>query len=278
MNVAESAASFQISWSSQSHQGRVRRNNEDAFLGLMFDRQELAFLGDEGEAKMDQHEFIFAVSDGMGGEKAGEFASKIVLETVIELVSREFHQKTQERRQSPEKLLYNFCQRIHERARHVSQFYDECKGMGATLSLCWMLGNQAHVIHVGDSRIYHLPKSGEMRQLTEDHTIPGRLLRAGKISEREARNHPYRSQLERSIGCEGAVEPQITAQTFDVGDFFVLCSDGITDGVWNRGIEKFVCHPPPYLAELPPAQRLVKEALDAGGRDNLTALVLQVCQ
>ncbi len=276
MNAADPAL-LQLAWSAQTHQGRVRQNNEDAFLGLRFDHQELTFLGKEGAVAIDPHEFIFAVSDGMGGEKAGEFASKIVLETVTELVSREFHQKTQERRQAPKTLLRNFCQRIHERARHVSQYYAECRGMGATLSLCWLQKNRAHIIHIGDSRIYHLPKNGPMQQLTEDHTIPGSLMRAGQITEREARNHPYRHQLERSIGCQpGAVEPQITAQTFDAGDCFVLCSDGITDGVWDRGIEKFVCQPPPYLSELPPAQRLVKEALDASGRDNLTAMVLEI--
>ncbi|MCS1406911.1 MAG: putative protein phosphatase 2C-type [Verrucomicrobia subdivision 3 bacterium] len=266
-----------LAWSAQTHQGRVRRNNEDAFLGLRFDRRELTYLGKEGEAVINEHEFIFAVSDGMGGENAGEFASKVVLQTVINLVSREFHQKTQEEHLKPGKLLYDFCQRIHEHARDVSRYYEECRGMGATLSLCWLQKGLAHIAHLGDSRIYYLPQDGQIQQLTDDHTVTGRLVREGCLSEQEARRHPRRHQLERSIGCHpDPVQPQIIATPFIPGDHFLICTDGITDGVWNHGIEKFIHHPPPYLVGLPPAQRLVKEALEASGRDNLTALVLKV--
>ena len=236
----------QIAWSAQTHQGRVRRNNEDAFLSLRFGKEELSFLGKEGFSPIEPHDFIFAVSDGMGGGNAGEFASRIVLETVTELVSREFYQRILQ--EDPQILLLGFCQRIHERARHVSQFYSECQGMGATLSLGWLRQDRICIAHLGDSRIYHLPSDGGMRQLTHDHTIPGRLVREGKITERQARSHPRKNQLERSIGAlPDPVRPQFAQARFSMGDRFVLCSDGIVDGLWDRNIERFVREPPSYL-------------------------------
>jgi PPM family protein phosphatase len=266
-----------IRWSAQTHQGRVRRNNEDAFLGLRFDASELNYLGKEGESPLDGFEFIFAVSDGMGGENAGEFASRDVIQSITDIISREFHQKRDSLPNVNEERLANFCQQIHDHARRVSRYYEECQGMGATLSLTWLQAGRLFIAHLGDSRIYHLPKEGKITQLTEDHTVTGRMVRAGKLTEREARTHPYRNQLEKSIGChEGEVEPQIVSVPIRSGDTFVLCSDGITDGLWDSGVEKLVLTPPPYIQDLPPSQRLVKEAMDASGRDNLTAMVIEI--
>ncbi len=267
----------QISWSAQTHVGRVRRNNEDAFLGLIFNQEELSYLGKIGSTPMNEHEFLFAVSDGMGGENAGEFASHVVLQTITELISREFNQNPEAKHDQPEALLLQFCQRIHERARAVSHPYEECQGMGATLSLGWFHGRSLHIAHVGDSRIYHLPTTGGMQQLTMDHTVTGRLIREGKLSPREAKTHPHRNQLEKSVGCHREFsEPQILKVPYGPGDRFVLCSDGILDGLFDHGIEKLIRTPPSYVADLAPANRLVKEALEASGRDNLTAMVLQI--
>lgn len=263
-------------WSAQTHPGRVRKSNEDAFLILRFDPSELNYLGKEGNCPMDDYEFLFAISDGMGGEKAGAFASRIVIQSLSEILSREFHQ-----RQSIASIhadhLKSFCQQIHDRARHLSRFYEECRGMGATLSLGWIQKKHLHIAHLGDSRLYHLPKSSGIFQLTEDHTIPGRMFRAGKLSEREARQHPYRHRLEKSIGCQSEpIDPQILSIPFEWGDAFLLCSDGITEALRDACIEKILRTPPPYLAGLLPAERLVKEALESSGKDNLTALVFKI--
>lgn len=266
-----------FSWTAQTHQGRVRKNNEDAFLALMFDNEELVYLGKEGEAPFGTFDFIFAVSDGMGGTNAGEFASKIVLQTVTDLISREFHQKARHKHMENEQLLREFCQRIHEGTLKVSRYYEECKGMGATLSLCWFAGSNLHMAHLGDSRVYHIPHNEPLRQLSEDHTVVGQLRRAGKIDERQARVHPMKNRLQRSIGSTPEpVDPQIITVPFHPGDRVVLCSDGITDGIWDNSIQKYVISPPPYLKDVQPAQRLVREALDSSGRDNLTAIVIEV--
>ncbi len=266
-----------IRWTAQTHTGRVRRNNEDSFLCLRFDESELSYLGKEGESPLNPFKFIFAVSDGMGGENAGDFASRDVTQSVSAIISREYHQDAASQPEAENERLRTFCQQIHDHARRVSRFYDECKGMGATLSLAWLDQQTMRIAHLGDSRIYHLPATGGIKQLTEDHTIPGRLFREGKISEREARSHPMRSQLERSIGCHtDPVDPQIISVPIAAGDLFLLCSDGVTDGLWDRSLEKILRTPPPYLKDLSPAEAIVKESLEASGRDNLTAVVLEV--
>jgi len=148
--------------------------------------------------------------------------------------------------------------------------------MGATLSLCWFVENRVHVGHIGDSRIYHFPKGNGMHQLTEDHTRVGRMRREGLLNEREARTSPYKHQLERSLGSHpDPVEPQIKTLDFQEGDRFVLCTDGITDGLWDHSVEKIITTPPPYLMDLCPAERLIREAKDSSGRDNLTAMVIE---
>jgi serine/threonine protein phosphatase PrpC len=269
-------APMEYTWTGQTHCGRVRKNNEDAFLALMFDAQEVQYLGKEGEAPAEGNEFIFAVSDGMGGANAGEFASRSALQSMTDLIARQFHQRASDSLSDREQRLREFFQRVHEEVQKMGRHYLECRGMGATLSVGWFSGTSLHIGHVGDSRIYHLPAAGPMKQLTEDHTDAGRLRRQGSITEREGRIHPTRHLLERSIGAQPhAVEPQIATFPITRGDRFIFCTDGIIDGVWDKGMEKYVRTPPPYLIDLPPAERLVKEALEASGRDNLTAVVVE---
>lgn len=267
-----------LKWSAQTHMGRVRRNNEDAFLILTFDAQEVRYLGKDGEAELAGNSFIFAVSDGMGGAKAGEFASRVVLTTVTDLISREFHQKASGKVPDQPRLLGDFCRRIHAEVERVGRYYEECRGMGATLSLVWIVDRHLHFVHVGDSRIYRFPAEGGLVQLSEDHSVVGRLRREGKLDERGARKHPERNLLEQSIGSGvGEIEPQVGTVAIEPGDRFVICSDGVTDGIWDHSLEKYVRNPPPYLKGLAPAPRLIKEALESSGRDNLTAIVIDAC-
>lgn len=149
--------------------------------------------------------------------------------------------------------------------------------MGATLSMCWFSPGWMHFCHVGDSRIYYLPREGELKQLTDDHTHAGWLHRQGKINEREARRHADKNQLQQVLGgkCR-RIQPQIGSVGVEPGDRFILCTDGVVDGVWNRRIEELMRQPPPRFAELEPARRLFQDALEESGRDNITAVVVEV--
>jgi protein phosphatase len=154
----------------------------------------------------------------------------------------------------------------------LGQSYEECRGMGTTLSLCWFTPGWAYFGHIGDSRIYHLPAAGGIVQLTHDHSHVGWLRRSGQISEREARIHPRRNALHQSLGAgHQFIEPQFGALPCAPGDRFIICSDGLTDGLWDRQLEEIVRTPGPD----PLAPRLIASALEISGRDNLTTLVVE---
>lgn len=268
---------LQLSWSGLTHPGRFRKNNEDAFLALTFNMEGLQYLGKTGMARMDRGDFVFAVSDGMGGANAGEFASRIAVQKITDLLPRSFKLSAFGMPTGSTDILYELFQRIHSEMTQMSSFYEECRGMGATLSLGWMTPGWFHYCHIGDSRIYYLPKAGGIKQLTIDHTHVGWLVREGKINEREARFHPSRNMLQQVLGgkCRN-IEPQIGSVGIESGDRFVFCSDGVTDGIWARRVEDLVRNPAKRYADLEPANRLVQDAMEESGRDNITAVVVEV--
>jgi len=256
--------------------GRVRKNNEDAFLGITFDDKECQFLGKIGEASQDKGDFIFAVSDGMGGANAGEFASRVAVDKLTELAPSSFRLCAMGMTVDYEDILNEVFSEIHKKISYYSFHYEECRGMGATLSMCWFTPKKMHFAHIGDSRIYHMSPTGDMRQLSQDHSVAARLLREGKINERELRSHPQGSILERSLGVRAeTIEPQFGSFIYEPGDTFILCSDGVSDPLFDSNIRDALLRPFPHLANKAPAERIVKRALSQGSKDNVTALVIQ---
>lgn len=266
-----------LSWSGLTHPGRYRKNNEDAFIALTFNAEGLQYLGKTGMARMDRGDFVFAVSDGMGGANAGEFASRIAVQKIAELLPKTFKLGAYGMQRGFSDVLPELFQRIHKEMTEMSAYYEECRGMGATLSLGWLSPGWLHFCHIGDSRIYYLPQGGGNRQLTEDHTHVGWLFRTGKINEREARTHAERNMLQQVLGGKCLkIDPQVGSVGIEPGDRFVFCSDGINDGLWDRRIEELIRNAPPRFANFEPADRLVQDALEESARDNLTAVVVEV--
>lgn len=265
-----------LRWWGLTDKGPFRKNNEDAFLALTFDENEVRLLGKEGEADFALGDFVFAVSDGMGGANAGEFASRIAVQKITERFPKKYRTEKIQREGEYEAALERLVGWIHTEMLMMGKHYEECAGMGATLSLLWLTPWKAHFVHVGDSRIYRIRADGSMTQLTEDHTHVGWLLREGKVNEREARYHNGRNMLQMVMGgkCTN-IEPQIGCVDIEPGDRFVLCTDGLIDGLWDSSIQRLIQDPPPRLAELAPAKRLMKEAIDESGRDNTTVVVLE---
>jgi protein phosphatase len=260
-----------------THTGRFRRNNEDNFLALNFDRDEVRYLGKIGEASLRGSDFVFAVSDGMGGEKAGEFASRIAVDEITKLLPRSFKVAAMGLSSGFSDILEELFDQIHASLNALGRSYEECAGMGATLSLCWVTPAWMYFCHIGDSRIYYLPASGGIAQLTHDHSHVGWLRRTGRITEHEARAHPGRSSLQQALGAGNQhIEPQIGAVNLLPGDRFFICSDGLVDGIWDSGLELLLREPSAAQAVLPPARRLVEEAVAASGRDNTTAVVFEL--
>ena len=266
-----------LHWSGHSDQGRVRANNEDSFLGLQFDAEEVRHLGKIGDASTEHHDHVFAVSDGMGGAMAGEFASRITVEKITRLLPRSYRQSAAGLDAGIDDVLTELFDQIHRALIFLGESYEECAGMGATLSVCWFAPGRMFFGHVGDSRIYYLPAAeGALRQLTHDDTHVGWLLRNGKINEREARNHPRRNVLQKALGAGNQfATPQIGAVACDPGDLFLLCTDGVVDGFRDdQLIERL--RDPDFAAAENAAQHLVEAAVQSSGRDNTTAQVIEV--
>lgn len=258
-----------------THPGRFRRNNEDTFLALAFDAREIRYLGKTGSASLGESDFVFAVSDGMGGAKSGEFASKIAVEKITRLLPRSFGMGAQHLDAGFADVMRELFEQIHQSMTWLGRCYEECAGMGATLSLCWFMPGWMCFGHVGDSRIYYLPSGGEMTQVTHDHSHVGWLRRQGKINEREARNHPMRSALSQALGGgQQVIEPQVGRVGCEPGDRFLICSDGLVDGLWDRRINQ-QARATGIGADLDVGP-MVREAVMDSGRDNTTALLIEV--
>jgi protein phosphatase len=274
---AERAASPDVRWSGLTHVGRVRPNNEDVFLALAVDGHEVRYLGKTGRASLGASDFVFAVSDGMGGAKSGEFASRITVDRVTRLFPRAFRLSAAGMGMGFADVLGELINEIHDDLSRLGRSYEECAGMGATLSLAWVTPEWLYFAHLGDSRIYYLPAEGEMTQVTHDHSHVGWLRRTGRINEREARTHPRRNALQQALGAGHQIlEPHIGAIGHRPGDRFLICSDGLVDGLWDRRIEELLRETRTGDADANHAQVLVNEAVEASGRDNTTAVVIDI--
>jgi len=217
--------------------GRVRDHNEDGYLA---------------EAP------VFAVADGMGGHRGGEVASRVALERLDEVHRRGGTPLPEAVREANRAVL--------DRAEGD----EELLGMGTTITALLARGDGIELAHVGDSRAY-LFRDGELRQLTEDHTLVHRMVLEGKLTEDEARIHPHRSILTRALGVEANVEVDGASLDIRPGDRVLLCSDGLTSMIGDKAIREILSSAgEPQEASL----ALVDAANEAGGNDNITALVL----
>jgi len=267
-----------LKWFGWTDRGRVRANNEDAFLGLQFDARHVHHLGRLGESSLASVDFCFAVSDGMGGAKAGEYASRIAVEKITTLLPRSFQQSARGLEAGVDDVLEELFDEVHRALAYVGNSYEECRGMETTLSLCWFTPAWMYFGHIGDSRLYYLPAAeGGIRQLSHDDTHVGWLFRQGKLNEREARSHPRRNVLQKSLGGGNQfVSPQVGAVAHEPGDLFLLCTDGLSEGLYESQIVELLRSPGVAGSEPHLARRLVDAAVANDGRDNTTALVIAV--
>lgn len=275
---AEPTPGFSLRWFGLTDRGRVRPHNEDAFLGLQFDAREVHHLGKVGEASLGMTDFAFAVSDGMGGALAGEFASRVAVDKITRLLPRSFKQSAAGLEAGFEDVLEELFDQIHRALMHLGESYQECSGMGATLSLCWFTPAWMYFAHIGDSRVYYLPaQEGGIKQVSHDDTHVGWLFRNGKLTEMQAKYHPRRNVLQRALGAgHQFVHPQVGAVALERGDVFLLCTDGLIEGLYDNQLAEHLRKPEPG-APANPAERLVRVALQNAGRDNITALVIEIC-
>jgi len=218
-------------------------------VGLVRDGNEDSYLTDEP---------LFAVADGMGGHRGGEVASQLAVETLEKLFK---------------KGIGELPDQVREANRVVferSVVDEKVAGMGTTLTAALVEGDRIRLAHVGDSRAYLL-REGDLRLLTEDHTLVHRMVTEGEISKEEAETHPQRSVLTRALGVETVVDVDDDTVQVRPGDRLLLCTDGLTSMVSEQAVEEVLrAVPDPQEA----AQRLVQLANEGGGADNTTVVVL----
>lgn len=227
--------------------GRVRSGNEDAFFA-------------------DPEAGLFIVADGMGGHQAGEVASAIAVQVVRERLSNLGEMKQDDLEGHLHRAFADAEKAIEDHATAHS----ECVGMGTTLIVGVLRGDSLTLAHAGDVRGYRL-HAGTLTRLTNDHTAVGQLLRSGLIAEEEARHHPNRNQVQEAVGGGNhAVASEITRTTLAINDVLLLCSDGLWDELSHEVIASALAYDGTALER---ATNLVDQACDAGGHDNVTALV-----
>ncbi|HSI85705.1 MAG: PP2C family serine/threonine-protein phosphatase [Candidatus Methylacidiphilales bacterium] len=281
-SVRVESVSERLRWFGHTDRGKIRTNNEDSFLALLFDANETHYLGKIGEAYTGQKDFVFAVSDGMGGAAAGELASRIAVERITRLLPKAFKQTAVGMEAGFADVMEELFDQIHRALTFVGEGYTETKGMGATLTLCWFTPGWMFFGHIGDSRLYYFPKRepSTMKQLSHDDTYVGWLFRTGQINEREARYHPRRNVLQKALGAgHQFVDPQVGAVGYEKGDIFLLCTDGIIDGLHDADLLDVLRTGTNALSREEaqnPAKKLVANSIAQSGKDNTTALVIEV--
>ena len=221
--------------------GKVRANNQDAPI-------------------VSEKLRLYGVADGMGGHKGGEVASTSARDDLL----RELEGKT-----PSVAALSGAIEEVNRQIYHQQEHDDALTGMGTTLSVLWMSDNFVYIGHVGDSRVYLL-RDGEFKQMTLDHSLVEQLVREGVLTEKEAQNHPMRNIITRAIGTDESVEVDVVVEERRKGDLWLACSDGLHGLVDDRQMRDALRQYAPEKA----ADVLLKAALDAGGRDNVTLVIV----
>jgi protein phosphatase len=244
-----------IEFASLSDRGRVRLNNEDAHGQFV----------PETSAEIEERGEVFVVADGMGGHRGGEIASRIAVRTILAFYTAE---SGTDRAKALARAFHEANETIIQEAVADSTLF----GMGTTCTALALHQGRAYFAHVGDSRCYLL-RRGKILQVTTDHSIVGEMVRSGIISDEDARTHPKRNVITRSLGAQ----PDVVAETPDSielqrGDTFLLCSDGLTAYLSDIDLTVVLTTNPPEAA----CKKMVQMANEQGGRDNITVQVITI--
>lgn len=234
-----------VRWGSATHHGRVRDHNEDSLL-----------------AGPD----VFAVADGMGGHAAGEVASAIAVAGLAAVDDLPWVD-------DPVARLVGALEGVNAEIRRRASADGAVAGMGTTVAgVARVAGPRVLVFNLGDSRVYR-SRAGHLVQLTEDHSLVAELVRAGELDEREARNHPHRNVVTRALGAETAIEPAVALLDVEVGDCFLVASDGLSNELPPAQIGDLLATPGTVEGR---ARALLDAARFRGARDDVSVVVVAI--
>ena len=236
-----------------SETGPVRQHNEDS----------IAFSFPEN----DKHNLIAVVADGMGGHNAGEVASKMACDLLLDYCLRNWKQHT------PEILLQKAFMNAHQIIVEAGKSNSEQTGMGTTATSVIIKQNVCYIGHIGDSRVYLL-RNGILKQLSSDHTLVNQMFENGEITEKERDNHPMKNVLLQALGTTPTIQPQISSDGWAIqeDDRLFLCSDGVYDALSVEDIQDLLLMKQPEFV----LECLSTVATSRNVSDNFSALLLDI--
>src|ERR1700736_2930121 len=236
--------------------GRQRGNNEDSYL----------YWEPDSDQEFLRKGRLAVVADGMGGYEGGQEASRLAVQTVRHIYDHAFGP-------TPQDTLFHAFQSAHQTIQRYAAEHPQFYGMGTTCTAVAIVDRQLHFAHVGDSRLYHI-RSGSIFRLTRDHSYVGRLVESGVVRSEDAESHPQRHILTAALGCGRDIAPHVPDHpvSLEEGDSLLLCTDGLWGLVGDQELARVAQSNPPAQA----CSQLVKTALERGGPDNITVLVLRV--
>ncbi|HXJ89270.1 MAG TPA: protein phosphatase 2C domain-containing protein [Candidatus Binatia bacterium] len=236
--------------------GRLRGNNEDSSL----------YWEPDSDKEFVRKGRLAVIADGMGGYEGGLEASRLAVETVRFVYDRDFHD-------NPQNALVNGLRSAHDAIQHYAVKHPQFAGMGTTCTALAIIERSLYFAHVGDSRLYLLRAEGHSR-LTRDHSYVGRLVENGIVRSEDAESHPQRHILTAALGSGREIVPDTPEHPIQLeeGDVLVLCTDGLWSVVGEAELTRLALSESPAEA----CSRLVNAALERGGPDNVTVIVLRV--
>jgi PPM family protein phosphatase len=236
--------------------GLQRDNNEDSLL----------YWEPDSDADFYRKGRLAIVADGMGGYEGGQEASRLAVDTVRHIYDRDFNG-------DPQNTLLSAFQAAHDSIQRFAVEHPEFHGMGTTCTALSIIDHQLWFAHVGDSRLY-LVRPDSISRLTRDHSYVGRLVETGIVRSEDAESHPQRHILTAALGSGREITPHVPEQPIPLleGDALILC----TDGLWSVVTEQELAEAARSNSPTDACLKLVRTALERGGPDNVTIIVLRV--
>ena len=249
--------------------GRTREHNEDAFVVVDLSTGNATLQPEVRTHVAGPKGTMFMVADGMGGAAAGEIASAMAVETVLEAMRAGWMATSGQGAEGFVRAIKHATKGANEQINAYATGHPEFRGMGTTATIAGLLGDTLYLAQVGDSRAY-LVRQGVARQITKDQSLMQKLIEAGELTEEEAEHSERRNIILQALGPEPSVKVDLTHQTIRRDDLLVLCSDGLSGQVSKDEIAAIVSSEPDLTAA---CKQLIDRANANGGPDNITVIV-----
>lgn len=261
-----------IDYAAITHPGKIRKNNEDAYLLSALDGEEPIINGPSRPLRVGDPGLLVAVADGMGGAAAGEVASREGLAAVSVYLFGHWGRLATSKAKEAE-LLQALETAVEQASDAVLRYSDDdrtARGMGSTLTAVVVWNGHGYLAQIGDSRAY-LYRQGELHQITEDQTLVNDLVAQGALTREQARTHPQRNMITQALGSPQPLRVALYRVALRRGDRLLCCSDGLHGEIPDSAILEVLKQDQAPRRSL---DLLVEEALAHGGRDNITAVLL----